>query len=63
MSPCWASAIAIATVAAELWMTAVRTIDASAIAATPSIESADMRVKTAEKSGFALMGATPFAMK
>ena len=52
-----------AIVAAELWMTAVRSVAATAIFTTPPICCALMVVKMCAKSGFCLMGATPFDMK
>ena len=62
MSPCVAIAIAIAIVAAEDWMTAVRSIAQSAMRKTPDIRSALMRVKIAETSGFSRIGETPLDM-
>ena len=52
-----------AIVAAELWMTAVSSIAAKAILMTPQKLWALIVVKTLAKSGFCLMGATPFDMK
>ena len=60
MRPCVANAIAIAIVAAEDCMTAVRSIAQRAMRKTPDMCSALMRVKIADTSGFSRIGETPF---
>ena len=63
MSPCAASAIAIAIVAAEDWTTAVKTVATEATAKTPIIESAERRENVAATSGSSRIGETPLDMK
>ena len=52
-----------AIVAAELWMTAVRSIAQIAILTTPKKLSVDIEVKMFARSGLDLIGATPLDMK